>query len=302
MRILTQPPNLAGLSPPLRDIVAAALAKDPRERPAARELLDLLLAAQRQPVGGLPRGPVPDDPRRLATGRVEQAPPGIGVPAEPSRGRGLKRMGIAVVACAALVAAGLIGRSVLIETEAGANVSPPAGVPEAGVSRSAPSQARTSAPALPSAPGGISAILAGTQRTLIHFVEIDKNLALPDASEAAGVSSGSGDAALFALVPMGVDYLIKSVQPGEGEQPCLGIKVIPGGSASLVATTCDASEAKMFTIMATGNKDDKDRQTYTIYNDKYGSVQFSRQRSKVYVEFTGDAEGDTFSFVDQGPL
>jgi serine/threonine protein kinase len=110
MRILTQPPNLTGLAHPLRDIVAATLAKDPRERPTARELLDLLLAAERQPVGGLPSGPVPDDPRPRGSGRVEQAPPGAGVPAEPSRGRRLKRAGIAVVAGAARVAAGVIGR------------------------------------------------------------------------------------------------------------------------------------------------------------------------------------------------
>jgi hypothetical protein len=58
----------------------------------------------------------------------------------------------------------------------------------------------------------------------------------------------------------------------------------------------------MFTIVATGDKDDKKRPTYTIYNDKYGSLQFDQQRSKVYVEFAGDAKSDTFSFVDRGPL
>jgi hypothetical protein len=44
-RILTQPPNLAGLVPPIRDLVERALAKVPTERPTARELLDLLLGA-----------------------------------------------------------------------------------------------------------------------------------------------------------------------------------------------------------------------------------------------------------------
>lgn len=43
-RILTQPPDLTGLVPPLRDLIERALTKDPAERPAARELLDLLLA------------------------------------------------------------------------------------------------------------------------------------------------------------------------------------------------------------------------------------------------------------------
>jgi eukaryotic-like serine/threonine-protein kinase len=44
-RILTQPPNLTGLVPPIRDLVERALSKVPTERPTARELLDLLLGA-----------------------------------------------------------------------------------------------------------------------------------------------------------------------------------------------------------------------------------------------------------------
>jgi hypothetical protein len=44
-RILTQPPVLNGLSGPLRDLVASSLEKEPRNRPSAHELLDLLLAA-----------------------------------------------------------------------------------------------------------------------------------------------------------------------------------------------------------------------------------------------------------------
>ncbi len=44
-RILTQPPDLSGLSGPLRDLVGRSLEKDPADRPTARELLDLLLAS-----------------------------------------------------------------------------------------------------------------------------------------------------------------------------------------------------------------------------------------------------------------
>ncbi|MEV6599589.1 serine/threonine-protein kinase [Actinoplanes sp. NPDC051346] len=47
-RILTRPPDLTGLSGPLRDLVAHALEKDPADRPTARELLDLLVAGPRQ--------------------------------------------------------------------------------------------------------------------------------------------------------------------------------------------------------------------------------------------------------------
>jgi predicted Ser/Thr protein kinase len=42
-RILTQPPDLSGLTGSLRDLVAYALEKDPAHRPSARELLDLLV-------------------------------------------------------------------------------------------------------------------------------------------------------------------------------------------------------------------------------------------------------------------
>jgi eukaryotic-like serine/threonine-protein kinase len=44
-RIMTQPPDLTGLEPPLRDLVEQALAKDPAERPDAPTLLNRLLAA-----------------------------------------------------------------------------------------------------------------------------------------------------------------------------------------------------------------------------------------------------------------
>jgi hypothetical protein len=44
-RILTQPPDLSGLSGPLRTLVGHSLEKEPQNRPTARELLDLLLAS-----------------------------------------------------------------------------------------------------------------------------------------------------------------------------------------------------------------------------------------------------------------
>jgi serine/threonine protein kinase len=48
-RILTQPPDLSGLSGQLRDLVAYALEKDPANRPNARELLDLLVTGPQRP-------------------------------------------------------------------------------------------------------------------------------------------------------------------------------------------------------------------------------------------------------------
>ncbi|HET6211621.1 MAG TPA: serine/threonine-protein kinase, partial [Micromonosporaceae bacterium] len=52
-RILTQPPDLSGLTGPLRNLVAEALAKDPAQRPTARDLLDRLLATGPMPPSGL---------------------------------------------------------------------------------------------------------------------------------------------------------------------------------------------------------------------------------------------------------
>jgi serine/threonine protein kinase len=48
-RILTQPPDLTGLSGPLRDLIGHALEKDPANRPSARELLDLLVDGPQRP-------------------------------------------------------------------------------------------------------------------------------------------------------------------------------------------------------------------------------------------------------------
>jgi len=48
-RILTQPPDLSGLSGPLRDLIGHALEKDPANRPSARELLDLLVTGPQRP-------------------------------------------------------------------------------------------------------------------------------------------------------------------------------------------------------------------------------------------------------------
>jgi predicted Ser/Thr protein kinase len=48
-RILTQPPDLTGLSGPLRELIGHALEKDPANRPSARELLDLLVDGPQRP-------------------------------------------------------------------------------------------------------------------------------------------------------------------------------------------------------------------------------------------------------------
>jgi eukaryotic-like serine/threonine-protein kinase len=65
MKILTQPPNLSGLTPPMRGLVERALAKDPAHRPTARELLDGLLGEERPAMGRARVTPPPGVPRSL---------------------------------------------------------------------------------------------------------------------------------------------------------------------------------------------------------------------------------------------
>ena len=70
-RILTQPPDLTGLVPPLRDLVERTLAKEPALRPTSRELLDMLLVAG------------PDRPPAMAAALARQ--PGLLVAAEEAQ-------------------------------------------------------------------------------------------------------------------------------------------------------------------------------------------------------------------------
>jgi hypothetical protein len=59
-RIMTEPPDLEGVTGPLRTLVEEALAKDPRERPTARELLDRLTAVNAEATTvPTPRKPTP---------------------------------------------------------------------------------------------------------------------------------------------------------------------------------------------------------------------------------------------------
>jgi hypothetical protein len=73
-RILTQPPDLTGLSGPLRDLVAHALEKDPANRPTARELLDLLVTGPQRPAAAA--SALADQPGLRAAAHEAQAATG----------------------------------------------------------------------------------------------------------------------------------------------------------------------------------------------------------------------------------
>ena len=312
MRILTQEPNLSGLPAPLRGIVARALAKEPADRPTARELLDLLLATG-QPTTMLPVRPVPDDAGRPGAEpssgptsvrsapvavplRSEAVAAGGGVPATRPRRR-LPAVLAGLVAVAVLAGGGW---ALAQSDRVGAKQNPAPGLATGPANSTAP--AASTAPAPRPVPTGTAAILAGNRRTLIHFVEIDKDLAMPFPDEVV-TSDGTGEDALFALVPVGVDFMIQSLKPDTGEPLCLGAKVIPDDTTELVATECGATKATLFNISKTGKRDDKKRPTFTIYNDAHGTLQWRTKKPQVFLEFLGDAETDTtFSFVDRGAM
>ncbi|MEV4702140.1 serine/threonine-protein kinase [Actinoplanes sp. NPDC049316] len=81
-RILTQPPYLNGLPDPLRDVVELALAKNPDERPTARELLDMLLGDRPSPRPAPVRQYAPAGPPVPAG---PAGPPGFTGPTGPLR-------------------------------------------------------------------------------------------------------------------------------------------------------------------------------------------------------------------------
>ncbi|MEV7629910.1 serine/threonine-protein kinase [Actinoplanes sp. NPDC089786] len=111
VRILTQPPDLTGVPASLRGLLERALQKDPRLRPTARELLDLLLPRNRPAdvsaaVAGL--GPPTHrlELQNFVTGQVQPLRPA------PGPRRRTRRLGVAAAAAAAalllLVGAGAV--------------------------------------------------------------------------------------------------------------------------------------------------------------------------------------------------
>ncbi|MGC4760724.1 serine/threonine protein kinase [Micromonospora trifolii] len=313
MRILTQPPDLTGLGGPLRELVSRALEKDPAARPTARELLDGLLTAA-PPVGAggpaqLPGATPPRSTSPVAGGDDQGArsvPPGLITAAGAgSRRRGwLTALGATAAVIAVLVPAFMFGPQ-LLRGQSKPNLagSTPSGSPATSgpaATASTPASGKPSAsPSTSVDPTG--AMLAGQRRFLLHVVEIDRDLSLPSHGELE-VGDGTGKDALFVLEPVGVDYMIKSVNPEIAHRPCLGVKLDSEGNKSLVGADCRPSKATVFAISREG-KDDKGRPSYAIISEEYGPVQWSPTRREIFVEFLGDAPLiTTFSMVDRGAV
>lgn len=114
LRIINEPPDLRGLSGPLRDLVAASLSKNPAERPTAQDLMDHLSSSAPPvlfPGAGDPsaRGEVPvgtHPPGRLSSAQAARA-----------RRRRLLAAAAAVVVAVAGTSAALVWRA--LDTPAG---------------------------------------------------------------------------------------------------------------------------------------------------------------------------------------
>jgi serine/threonine protein kinase len=282
MRILTQPPDLSGVPASLRDAVGLALSKQPGDRPTARQLLDMLLAGAAA-VPFAPAVPVPP-----AAAAVVPPPDDVPPPPPPRRRPGLLIAAVTAVAAVALGGAGLVMRNQLNTSE---STTPAAGGPSA-------------VPSVRPSVDVHAAILGGRHQAIIHVAEIDRDLALDVHDEAVLAADGTGQKSLFALVPYGVDFMIRTLRDAaETEQTCVGVKVVPDSDSKLVPTECSPTQATLFTLSPTPAKDDKGRPTYHLYNDTYGFVQWAEDRKIIYVDFVGDASpSSSFSFVDRGLL
>ncbi|MFI1993534.1 serine/threonine-protein kinase [Actinoplanes sp. NPDC020271] len=280
MRILTQPPDLSGVPVPLRPVVERALDKDPEARPTARELLDVLLA------GTAPLSPAAPAPVEADT---------VLVPVVAPRRRS-RLLPITAVVVVLLAAAGVaLARYLPVDDRSSA-----APTVETSVSL-VPSPSAT--PSLTAA-DKLSSIKLGKRRTLIHIAEADRDLALDVTDEEVQGGDGTGPKSEFALVPVGVQYMIRTLrEPDAKRQTCLGVEIVLDESARLVPTTCEPTEATLFNLDPADGTDDKKRPTYYLSNKKYGAVQWSEGDRVLFVEVLGDAPPlSSFSFVDRGPL
>jgi eukaryotic-like serine/threonine-protein kinase len=272
MRILTQSPDTTGVPEPLRGLVESALAKDPGQRPTARQLLDALLGSPPEPAT-VPVPP-PDD-------AVEAAPPG-----RP------RRFAAALAALAVLLGGGLYGAHRL--TMAGGD---PTSTPRSHADRS---------PAVSASPvDGLTAILAGDRRFSIQLAKAHRYFMLDRGGEELELSDGTGSRSQFVLEPVGVEYLVRSLgnEGYAGPQTCLGVRIIPDEQvAPVVGAACNPTKGTLFSLAATGDKDAAGRPTYSIRN-AYGWVLWDADAKRSDVTEVGEPQfADKYTLVDRGEL
>ncbi|MFI5937455.1 serine/threonine protein kinase [Actinoplanes sp. NPDC051494] len=284
MRILTQPPELFDLAEPLRGLVELALAKDPRDRPTSRELLDRLLATA--PSG--PGRPVPDrsapDRRaapflreivEAAAGSPRPAPRPVPIPmsVEPPARRErtpMKWLGVLRHAQVAAAAAVVLVATVAVVIGLSTRTRSPQAAAGAGATPfSATSEAAT---------GGLSdrrritLRLTGTEREMVR-------------GTGGSVSLSDKVAPLeFVLASHGTAYQLTTT----GQ--CLVVR-----TTSLALGSCSDLTESTFVLTAAGAG------TYVLTNARHGDVRWSYDLAAFLVEPTRGSGMTTFTVVDQGP-
>ena len=208
MRILTQPPVLDGLPMPLRLIVARTLAKEPAERPTAKELLDLLLAAD--PAAAT----APVEPHRSTSARPAPA-------LEPHRpSRRLKRLGVAALVVVVLSLAGLLAYSLL----PGSGTGLPLSIGSPGISTPLTGNA-------PTTPGStVDAPVAGSPNTTAGPSSSPASRPTPEAAShsAPAASTARANTSGRNLARDGTATASSQEGPGSGRQASYAIDGDPG--------------------------------------------------------------------------
>jgi eukaryotic-like serine/threonine-protein kinase len=285
MRILTGEPDLAGLPEQLKQVVARALAKDPRERPTARELLDLLVA------GGTGGGT-----GALAAVALQQRPTAALPTRMPVLSRRAQIILTGTAALLLLVGASLLGLGLFGYGPLATGGDTPAeqgtdsgtaggGLAPAGITEPI-TQAETNA-----------AILRGERQVAFHVEELDKYVTLGEHDDA--VSAAAGATSVYALLPVGVDYQIRLL---DGDS-CLGVKLAEGAAGSLTRAACEQTGATVFSLVPTGAFDSHSRPTYTLRNENYGALLWEPAGKTLVVgELGGWTPNVSISLVDRGAL
>ncbi|WP_052721337.1 protein kinase domain-containing protein, partial [Actinoplanes rectilineatus] len=295
MRILTQEPDLRGIPDPLRGVVESALAKEPRDRPTARELLDMLLTG-----GSLttrvttPPIPVPlpvsdDTPPPMPASAPVPAPvsaspavPVAPVPPVPKKRRGRKVM-IAVAGAVTLFCAAPLGLLVLHDSAPSASDSFDAEI--------------TQTPE-PQTPEEIqAAILRGERKILIRLGSGPGSVMRVDLDETdLDLGQDNGDESLFVLEPQVLGYMIRAwTDPVQDTCVSVGDDGDP-----LEVSDCIAEPENVFLVTPTGSADAGEHPLYQIVHQTLGPIRWDREEDVL----TASREGggiDEFVFVDQGP-
>jgi hypothetical protein len=165
----------------------------------------------------------------------------------------------------------------------------------------APNTLTAPASSAPADPGGIGAILKGQRKALLRVRDVGKDLSLTDKG-AATVSGEARQRTAFVLEPIGRSYLIRTHEPVQGEQTCLGVRPASDSTEALTIGSCAETYSTRFEFVSTGETDEQGRPTYYLNNTQYGTVQWSSDQSKIIVDTTDlELVETTFVLVDQGP-